>query len=294
MMSRAAFKIPAAVLLATVLASCGSSSNPNSGSGAAVGGFGRCDVAAAPTSAHLAVSADDTLTLAGVLPRPIYFEGTSVDTINGGYEYCLVANIAQRAGLRNLRLTNTSFDALVAGRMTGYDLAAGEIFATPERAQHVNFSASYYHSATGVMVRSGTDLTAETLRNVKIGVFLGSIQDGWVRNTLKPKTPARTYESTVDMFTALQASQVDAVLVDAEIELPAAASSHGKTGVIAQIPALGGDYSLVLPMGSSNTEPVNRILAAMKQDGTLDQLSQRWLLPAFGGVDPTALPNWSY
>ena len=47
----------------------------------------------------------------------------------------------------------------------------------------------------------------------------------------------------------------------------------------------------MMAKGSSNLDTINKILADLKADGTLDKLSAAYLTDAYG-VDPASIPVW--
>jgi Bacterial extracellular solute-binding proteins, family 3 len=68
--------------------------------------------------------------------------GDTPDTIADGYEYCLGANIAYRAGLEKVKVVNVPFEAIVAGRVKDFDLALAQISITEPRKKVVDFWVS--------------------------------------------------------------------------------------------------------------------------------------------------------
>jgi polar amino acid transport system substrate-binding protein len=94
------------------------------------------------------------------------------------------------------------------------------------------------------------------------------------------------FTTKTELFTALKAKQVDAVLLDTSIELAQAPTQNAT--VVAQFDT-GDQFAALLPKGSVNTKLVNAALATLKSNGTLDKLVTTWLLPAFKG-DPTKVP----
>lgn len=68
--------------------------------------FGNCKPTGAAGSISLTTVEPDTLVVATVLPNPGWWNGTSPGDTKDGFEYCLAAEIAQRAGLHHLKLMN--------------------------------------------------------------------------------------------------------------------------------------------------------------------------------------------
>ena len=106
------------------------------------------------------------LTVEVNLPAPGWWNGDTPDTIKDGYEYCMAANIAHRAGFDKVEVVNVAWDALVAGQTKDFDLALSEISITDERKKVVDFSVPYFSSDIGVMVKKGTKVDENSIKPV--------------------------------------------------------------------------------------------------------------------------------
>ncbi|HET6620563.1 MAG TPA: ABC transporter substrate-binding protein [Dongiaceae bacterium] len=228
------------------------------------------------------------LTVEVNLPAPGWWNGDTPETIKDGYEYCLAANIAHRAGFDKVEVVNVAWDALVAGQTRDFDLALSEISITPERKKVVDFSVPYFSSDIGVMVKKGTKVDGNSIRDMRIGVQQATTGAAFVDQQLKPKTPASVYPDTPSMFTALQAGQIDAAMTDTAIVLAQAGTSNGVFEVVGQY-ATGETYGALYPKGSKNEKAIDQIIEALKKDGTLDKLAAKYLAAAWG-ADPTKVP----
>ena len=67
----------------------------------------------------------------------------------------MAAELANMAGLSKVAVKNVSFNQLVAGHTSDYDIALAEITITPERDKVVDFSVPYFESNIGVLVQKG-------------------------------------------------------------------------------------------------------------------------------------------
>ncbi len=79
-----------------------------------------------------------------VLPAPGWWNGDSPDTIKDGFEYCMAANMAYRAGLDRVIVVNRSFAQVIAGQAKGFDIALSEITITEERKQGGEFHRNLF------------------------------------------------------------------------------------------------------------------------------------------------------
>lgn len=257
----------------------------------ASGSFGECHLIGKPGQFHLKTVTPGVLTIKADLPSPGWWNGDTISEIRSGYEYCLASEIAYLSGLKKLSLHNVSFDKLVSGTLTGYDMSLDEISITPARAKVVSFSDPYYNSSIGVMVRSGAKVTAANIDDKVLGVKEGTAAAQWALNTLKPKKAPKVYPGDAEALAAVLSGQIDAYLQDSAIELGQAKQSGGQVEVAGQYKT-DQSYGIMFPKDSPDIATVNEILAWCRAHGYLKYLSATYLGPAFGG-DPAKVPVWS-
>lgn len=275
-----------------LVAGCGGNSgDPADEASAAGGGFGECEVYGEAGSIELQPVADGVLTVQTNLPSPGWWKGETPESINGGYEYCLAANVAHRAGLDSLQVENVSFDALVAGQTQDFDMAMAQISVTPEREEVVTFSAPYFDSNIGVLAPADAGVTPEDLATKNIGVQLGTTAVEWTERELAPGGEVQVFPDTTALVTAVSSGVIDAAVMDTAILLGFAKNSGGMLEVVGQYES-GESYAAIYPKDSANGDTISEAIEAMREDGTLDELSATWLGPELGG-DPAAVPVWS-
>src|ERR1700752_3130407 len=118
--------------------------------------IGNCELIGAKGSIPLTPAKEGQLTVETSLPAPGWWNGDTPETIADGFEYCMAANIANRAGLDKLEVVNVAWDALVAGQTKDFDLSLSQISITEDRKKVVDFSVPYFSSDIGVLVKKGT------------------------------------------------------------------------------------------------------------------------------------------
>ena len=256
----------------------------------AKGSFGKCHLIGTPGQFHLKTVKPGVLTIKADLPSPGWWNGNTISEIDSGYEYCLASEIAYLSGLKQLSIHNVSFDKLVSGTLTGYDISLDEISITPARAKVVSFSNPYYNSYMGVMTKAGANVTASNIRSRTLGVKEGTTGAQWVQSKLHPKKAPKVYPSDAEALVAVLSGQVDAYLQDVAIELGQAKKSDGQVKVVGRYKT-DQSYGIMFPKDSPNIATVNKILAWCKKKGYLKHLSKTYLGPAFGG-DPNKIPVW--
>lgn len=265
---------------ASILASAGASAEM----------IGNCEVSGTKGQYSLTPAVPGQLTVEVNLPAPGWWNGDTPETIKDGYEYCLGANIAYRAGLDKVGVKNVAWDALVAGQTRDFDLALSQISITDERKKVVDFSVPYFSSDVGVLVKKGTSLDAKTMKDAQIGVQQGTTGATFVDDVLKPSKAAKVFPDTPSMFTALMANQIDAAMTDTAIVLGQAAVSNGMFEVIGQYNT-GETYGAIYPKNSANAKVLDEIIQGLIDDGTTKKLASKYLTEAWG-IDPTSIPTF--
>jgi polar amino acid transport system substrate-binding protein len=282
--------LTSALALTFGLAACGSDNSPSASGGS--GGstkFGECNVTSKASSIKVKPVKSGTLTVETTLPAQGWWNGTTPESIKSGYEYCMAANLANMAGLSSVTVKNVSFDQLVAGHTNDFDIALAEISITPDRAKVVDFSKPYFYSNIGVLVQKGSDVTQDNITSKTCAAYSGTTSVPFVQDQLKCKV--KIYPDSQTLYQALLSGQVDADFLDTAIVLAEAKATNGKLEVVGQYKT-GEKYGAIYPKGSPNETALNKGIATMLKDGTLDQLSKTYLGPAFGG-DPSAVPVWT-
>ena len=250
--------------------------------------IGNCEVSGQKGAFPLTPAKPGQITVEVNLPGPGWWNGDTPDTIKDGYEYCMAANIAYRAGLDKVQVVNVAWDALVAGQTHDFDFALSQISITDERKKVVDFSVPYFHSDIGVLVKKGTEVDSGKMKSLRIGVQQATTGADFVANKLKPTQQEKVFPDTPGMFTALAAGQIDAAMTDTAIVLGQAAASNGLMVVVGQY-STGETYGALYPKHSSNEATFDKIIQSMLDDGTLKKLAAKYLAAAWG-TDPTTVP----
>ncbi len=250
--------------------------------------IGRCKLTGQKGAYPIRPAIPGQLTVETGLPAPGWWNGESPDTIQDGFEYCMAAAIAYRGGLDRLRVINVSFAQLLGGQTQNYDLALTQASITEERRKAVDFSIPYYASDQGVLVRTGTRVDSRTIKGIRIGVQGATTSVEFATERIRPTQPLRVYPGLSAAYAALGSGQVDAVLYDTAEVLGQAAQSGGTMTVVGQY-STGENYGAIFPKGSVNQTAINQIIQSLKDDGTLQALSQQYLAGAWG-ADPARIP----
>jgi len=250
--------------------------------------YGNCEVSGQRGSVKLETVVPGALSVRPVLPAPGWWNGDSPDTIKDGFEYCMAANMAYRAGLDRVIIVNRSFAQVIAGQAKGFDIALSEITITEERKKVVNFTEPYFNSDQGILVKAGTRVDKDTIKTMRLAAEQSTTTLQYIMDNIKPIEHPKVFASVAPMYAALAAGQVDAVLFDTPNVLTRAKESNGMFKVVGRYD-MGERWGGAVNKDSPNLATFNKLIEDFKKDGTLTRLTERYLTPNLG-MDPAKVP----
>ncbi|WP_447554763.1 transporter substrate-binding domain-containing protein [Vreelandella sp. EE22] len=202
-----------------------------------------------------------------------------------GFDMDIINEVASRAGFE-VNLTTMEFSGIIPAVQTGsQEIAIAGTTITEERARVVDFSEPYYDSGLQIIVRHDNDdvESIEDLEGLSIATKIGSTSHTFLQQELGDNATITPYPGTADMYMALLGRNVDAVLYDApNVAYFSQTRGDGRTKVVGPLYE-GQQYGIVFHKGSEWVEPTNEALAAMREDGTYDEIYEKWF-----GEAPTA------
>ncbi|MEV5003067.1 ABC transporter substrate-binding protein [Nocardioides sp. LML1-1-1.1] len=251
-----AFALTAAVAVA--LTSCGSDDSGKTATGAAV-------------------VKEGTLTVCSDVPYPPFEDFDKGSELGfKGFDVDIVNEVAKRLDLK-LAYQDSSFDALQSGQALNAgqcDLAASAMTITDDRKKNIDFSEGYYDSKQSLLVPADSKIAAiGDLDGVKVGVQQGTTGKAYTEENAKGAKVV-TLPSDAEMFQAIKAGQVEALLQDLPVNL-----DHTKDGKFKVVETYDTDeqYGLAIKKGNSQlVEDVNGALAEMRKDGTYETLYNKY------------------
>ncbi|TDX28791.1 amino acid ABC transporter substrate-binding protein (PAAT family) [Modicisalibacter xianhensis] len=195
-----------------------------------------------------------------------------------GFDMDILREIADRAGFE-LDLRTMDFNGIIPAVQTGNaDLAIAGITITDEREKIVDFSDPYYDSGLRILVPANNDSVDEIgdLEGMSIGTKIGSTSYDFLQENLGDSADIKPYPGSADMYMALMGGSVDAVFYDApNVGYFAQTQGQGRAKVVGPLYE-GQQYGIAFTSGSKWLEPANEALAAMKEDGTYDEIYKKW------------------
>ena len=195
-----------------------------------------------------------------------------------GFDMDIINTVAERAGF-TVNLTTMEFAGIIPAVQTGsQEIAIAGVTITDERAEIVDFSDPYYDSGLQIIVRADNDSveTVEDLAGVSVATRIGSTSYDYLQETLGEDADIVPYPGNSDMYMALLGRNVDAAFYDApNVAYFSQTRGEGRTKVVGPLYE-GQQYGIVFHKGSEWVEPTNKALAEMREDGTYDEIYEKW------------------
>jgi polar amino acid transport system substrate-binding protein len=304
-------KLLAILATAVLLAACAEdeptvgATAPTGATVSETGSTGATGATAPQTAASCAEASAGSLTAAGVLTigtdNPAFspwFSGGETnehdwrfnDPYTGeGYEAATAYAVAEALGFSadGVEWVVVPFNQTYKPGEKDYDFAIEQISFSAKRDEAIDFSDSYYDVQQALVAVDGTPVTGATtledLKDYALAAPIGTTSYDYIVNNIQPNVEPGAYTTLSDTVAALNAGQVDAIVVDAPTAYYLADPfvQEVKNGVVVGLfPTVGAQeyFGLAFESGSPLVECVNLALAEIKDAGTLDAIHQEWLV----------------
>ncbi len=204
-----------------------------------------------------------------------------------GFEAAVGMAIAAELGYEGESVVwvRTTFDEAIAPGEKNFDFNMQQYSITPEREETISFSDPYYSSNQAIVALSDSPAEGATtvadLADVKFGAQAGTTSLTFINEIIKPTNEPFVYDDNAGAKAALEAGQIDAIVVDLPTGLYISAVEIEGTSVVGQFPSSAGgltdDFGAVFTKDSPLVACVNTALAALKESGELAKIEQAWL-----------------
>jgi ABC-type amino acid transport substrate-binding protein len=193
------------LLLAVVLVAAGCGGGDDNESSGAQSGGTKLEALITP----------GTLTVGTELPAPPFWIGDDYDSLTGGFEVDFAKEMAKRLGLNQVKFVEMPFGALVAGSKCDCDIDFSQVTITPDRDKVVDFTEPYFDANQGVLARKGiTVASVDDAKKLQWGAQINTTGTQFLSDKIQPDKETRIFDKTVDAFAALNAGQIQAIMLD--------------------------------------------------------------------------------
>ena len=202
-----------------------------------------------------------------------------------GFDVDLSNEIAARLGLECEYLPPQDFDSIIPMIKQGgkADIGNSAFSITPERELEIDFTEPYLDSNLGVAVKKDLGISggeeaivnALNASDMTVAVQAGTTGEAWARENLPEATIVPLASVTVCM-TGVSTGQYQAFCADLPVIAHQCTVSFTDCEIALEIPT-GEQYGIVVSKDNPGlTAAINKALADMEADGTMDELKSKW------------------
>ena len=202
-----------------------------------------------------------------------------------GFEGAVAYAVAKKMGFakNEVAWVVVPFDQSFKPGPKSFDFDINQISIKPERAKNVDFSEPYYDVNQALVALKGSTLanakTLAAVKDAKLGAQIGTTSLTYIQDEIEPSKDPSVYNTNNDVISALKAKQIDGIVVDLPTAFYVTAVQVPTGTIVGQFPDAGKQeqFGLVLAKDSPLTACVDKAVTALRDDGTLDQIQQKWL-----------------
>lgn len=203
------------------------------------------------------------------------------ETEGQGWDYDAWREICERLNCEAEFVEAGWPDVIVETGQGEYDTAADGISITDDRKEVVDFSDPYMVIEQKLMTRLGEDRFSTVQEFIdgdyRLGTQVGTTNYELGVDLLGGDSRIDAFEQFGVAVLALISEDVDAVIIDDTAGQGYKGENEGDVELIDE--ALQSDpLGFIFPPGSDLVEPVNTVIEEMTDDGTFDELANKWFV----------------
>lgn len=207
-----------------------------------------------------------------------FHDTTGGQDVIAGFDIDIANYIAKEVGFE-FEIKDMDFNGLLpALQAKRVDFVMAGMTPEPERLENADFSDIYYEAKNSIVAKKGSNLTKpEDLAGKKVGVQLGSIQEGEVKDMAAniKGMEIKSLNKIGEIIQELKSGRIDAAIIEDTVAKGYVESNQDLE--FNTIPQSGPAGSAVaFPKGSEYVTKFNDAIKKMKESGELDKLIKKW------------------
>lgn len=204
-----------------------------------------------------------------------------------GFEAAVAYAVAEELGFadENVAWVRTGFDEAIQPGPKTFDFNLQQYSITDERKETVSFSRPYYSTNQAIVALEGSAAEGATtvadLADVKFGAQAGTTSLDFIAEVIQPAEEPFAYDDNAAAKAALEAGQIDAIVVDLPTAFYISAVEIEGSVLVGQFPLVEGqasdDFGLLFDLDNPLVECVDAALDALEASGELAAIEEQWL-----------------
>ncbi|SEA20463.1 glutamine transport system substrate-binding protein [Thalassobacillus cyri] len=193
-----------------------------------------------------------------------------------GFDIDLIKAVADEAGFK-VNIESMKFDGVVSGMQSGrFDIGIAGMTITEERKETIDFSDPYYDAGLMIAVnKDNNEIKSEDdLAGKKVGTRSGTTSEAYIKEN-HPDAELVTFPGIVEAYMDLESGRLDAVMYDVPNVQYYVSNDSAKLKTVGDI-LQGEKYGIAFPKDSDLVEDVNKALETLKENGTYDDIYEKW------------------
>lgn len=257
-----------ATVVAVSLAGCSASGTTGGSNGSKASPSATGSLAAVQKAGVLTIGTEGTY-------RPFSYHEKGSGPITG-FDVDVAKAVAAKLGVK-ARFEETQWDAIFAGlEAHRFDVIANQVSVTPERQAKYLFSSPYTVSK-GVVVTKASDSAITSFASLKGRTTAQSLTSNWYQLAQKDGAKVQSVEGWAQAVALVQQGRVDATINDQLTFLDYKKQSGAAGLKVAATTTDSSKSAMAFAKGSGTlVAAVDKALAALRADGTLGKLSNKY------------------
>ena len=203
-----------------------------------------------------------------------------------GFESALVYDIASELGFAKEAVvwTRIGFNEAIAPGPKPWDFNIQQYSITEDREEVVDFSSPYYVTTQALIAYPDSPYASATsvddLKTAILGAQIGTTSLDFIENVIKPDTEPNVYDENVDLEAAMNAGQIDALVVDLPTGYYITADQVEGSIIAGQFESEAAEpdeYGMLFAKDNSLVPCVNTALEALRESGKLQEIEDLYL-----------------
>lgn len=203
-----------------------------------------------------------------------------------GFESALVYAIASELNFakEDVVWTRIGFNEAIAPGEKPWDFNIQQYSITEDRKEVVDFSSPYYVTTQALVAYPDSPFASATsvddLKDAILGAQIGTTSLDFIEDIIQPNTEPNVYDENVDLEAAMNAGQIDALVVDLPTAYFVTAVQVEGSVIAGQFEAEAAapdEYGMLFAKGNSLVPCVNTALEALRENGKLQEIEDLYL-----------------
>jgi polar amino acid transport system substrate-binding protein len=200
-----------------------------------------------------------------------------------GYEAAVAYAVAEEMGFTDdeVQWTVVPFNNVFKPGPKDFDFDINQVSYLPERDEAVDFSDSYYDVEQAVVTLKKSEFadaaSLADLQEAKLGAQVGTTSYQAIVDVIQPSEDPAVFDTNNDAITALKNGQIDGIVVDFPSTGFITAVQVPNSKVVGRLPAGEEYFGLVFEEGNPLRDCVNEAIAALHEDGSIEQFQEEWI-----------------